>query len=125
MLSERIRAFASKERRHIAIGLDPNSTINPSDLEEASSICEVITIGRQIEGFEFIPTETPEEELVRQLLSGQVDGVIRGQLDHTQFVQPLLDKTGLQWNDLHLVSLLKLPLAEIWLAPVSYKYCHM
>lgn len=120
--AQRINDLASRKRRRIAVGLDPRKPV-PEDIGKAQEACEVVCVGRRVEGCESVDSATPEKEVLDLLLDGKVDGVVRGQLDHTCFVKHLLDLQKLAWKDLHLVSLLRHGSNLFWLTPVSNTEC--
>jgi predicted methyltransferase MtxX (methanogen marker protein 4) len=122
-VSNKLDEYASKQRRRIAVGLDPEKR-TPEDLQQIQKdLCDVVCVGKKVEGFEYIDSCTPESTILDLLLADNVDGVVRGQLDHTRFVNYLLECQQLAWSDLHLVSLLRHESNLFWLAPVSNTEC--
>jgi predicted methyltransferase MtxX (methanogen marker protein 4) len=121
-ITDKVKQFSSQRRSRIAIGLDPLKTL-PEDLANAASLCDLVVVGRRIQGYECIVTTTPEKDLLEQLLHGLVHGIVRGQLDDTRFLEQVLHARALKWTDIHHVSLLRDHETEFWLAPVSNTEC--
>jgi len=123
VLTDEIAQAARRARKRIAVGLSPDKPV-PVDIGIAASTCDVVVVGCRVDGYECIlPVGPVEHELVDLLLDGRVDGVVRGQTDHTAFVEHLHERRDLGWSDHYLVSLLGDPETEFWLAPVSNTEC--
>lgn len=122
MLRDTIKARVLHGRRRIAVGLLAEKP-PPVDMAQAAAFCDIVVVGRYLSGFECVATDAPIDTLFKLLGDGTVDGIVRGQLDHTQFAMHVLELRNLQWSDIHTVSSLTTSDREFWMCPVSTAEC--
>ena len=88
-------------RRRIALGVGEGPTMKRviGHAERAQSLTDVVVVGpEQVDvGVEYIRSDHPEETLIDLLLSGEVDGVVRGNLDAAVFMKAV--RSGFPGSD--------------------------
>ena len=70
-----------KKRYRIGIGINNTDTEVLEFLSSISSVTDLVIFGTDIEGFESVISENPENEMVNYLKDNKIDGIVRGQLD--------------------------------------------
>lgn len=111
-----LREKARSSRARIGIGL-----VNPSgdvleSLASAKEYAEIVAVGDTApEGIELIRSDTPEEELIRLLMSSEIDGAVRGNISATKTMRAL-SGAGI---DVMRMALLELGGWAFFLAPVG------
>ncbi|MBI5135758.1 MAG: hypothetical protein HZA24_00315 [Nitrospirae bacterium] len=80
---------ACKRRRRIGIGAVEVTEKFRDSLREGACVADVIVVGAEVDGYECVPATGGEEATADQLIalaaSGQVDGVVRGQLYYSYY----------------------------------------
>lgn len=91
VIRQQIETLARKRRVKIGIGLlKPTDAILES-FRRAAEVVDIVTIGTKVEGYENIPAEKDSIEMkeCETVLSGKVEGLIRGQADTYRFEDAL------------------------------------
>lgn len=85
-----LREMARSRRARIGIGLvNPGGDVLES-LASAKEYAEIIVVGDSApEGIELIESDAPEEELIRLLMSSEIDGAVRGNISATRMMRAL------------------------------------
>ncbi|MCQ8902867.1 MAG: methanogenesis marker protein Mmp4/MtxX [Methanothrix sp.] len=112
LLEEKARSC----RARIGIGLvNPGRDVLES-LVPAGEYAEIIAVGDAApEGIELIRSASPEEELIRLLMSSEIDGAVRGNISATRTMRAL-SRAGI---DVMRMALLELGGWAFFLAPVG------
>lgn len=94
MIYSSLLQVASKRRVKVGVGVgDPGTASRVvSGVKQVLGKAEVVLVGRpglegKIEGTPFYPSEEPEKKLLELLVSGEVDGVVRGGLGSSAFLK--------------------------------------
>ena len=85
IFNQKVEELAKLDKPKIAFGLkEPNEEILES-LEKGKQYADIILVGpeaiKDIEGFEKIIDNNPEEKLASMLYNGEVEGIVRGTID--------------------------------------------
>jgi predicted methyltransferase MtxX (methanogen marker protein 4) len=81
-LNRQILARARRRKRCIGIGLIRADDEIISGLEESQVYADVRVVGIQLNGYQCTVSSEPNTDLVCLLKSGDIDGAVRGNLDH-------------------------------------------
>ncbi|HOK58811.1 methanogenesis marker protein Mmp4/MtxX [Methanothrix sp.] len=111
-----LKETARSSRARIGIGLvNPGSDVIKS-LVSAGEYAEIVAVGDAApEGIELIRSDSPEEELIRLLMSSEIDGAVRGNISATRTMRAL-SSAGI---DVMRMALLELGGWAFFLAPVG------
>jgi predicted methyltransferase MtxX (methanogen marker protein 4) len=98
IFDQKIEELVKLGKVKIAFGLkEPNEEILAS-LERGKQYADIILVGpeaiKDIEGFEKIIIDNPEEKIAEMLVSGEVEGIIRGTIDDFRTVDAYQKLTG-------------------------------
>lgn len=84
-LDEIINENLRKGKPKIGFGLKEKNEEIINSLEKAQDCAEVIIVGPtelgEVEGFECVLVDNPEERLAKMLVDGEIDGIVRGTID--------------------------------------------
>lgn len=111
-----LREKARGSRARIGIGLvNPGRDVLES-LASAGEYAEIVAVGDMAPaGIELIRSDSPEEELIRLLMSSEIDGAVRGNISATRTMRAL-SRLGI---DVMRMALLELGGWAFFLAPVG------
>ncbi len=105
LIYSKILKLALEKRTKIGVGVGNPSTVERvvSGARQAFSegTADVVLIGRpevksMVEGLPFYPSEEPEKALLKLLISGEVDGAVRGSLSASTFLKDVKEFFGVQ-----------------------------
>ncbi|MBS7247805.1 MAG: methanogenesis marker protein Mmp4/MtxX [Candidatus Jordarchaeales archaeon] len=98
MIYPSLLQVASKRRVKVGVGVGDlnNASRVVSGVKQVLGKAEVVLVGRpelegKIKGAPFSPSEEPERKLLELLVSGDVDGVVRGGLGSSTFLKHVKD----------------------------------
>lgn len=102
-----IRTRARARRARIGIGIKGSDNAILAGLQEAGQYAELVAVGNACCGadMEFIETPEPEEELVRLLVSGEIDGAVRGNVSASKVMRAVAATFGVRVMRMVLIDL--------------------
>lgn len=111
-----LRETARSSRARIGIGMvNPGGGVLES-LVSAGEYAEIVAVGNAApKGIELIRSDSPEEDLIRLLMSSEIDGAVRGNISATRTMKAL-SRVGI---DVMRMALLELSGWAFFLAPVG------
>lgn len=93
-IKEKVLKLVQERKAKIGIGLlKPTESVIDS-MKRASEYVDIVTVGAEVKGFENFKAnqENIEEVECEKLLSGEIEGLIRGQADAFKFEDVLAKK---------------------------------
>ncbi len=94
MIYSSLLKVASKRQARVGVGVGDPSTLSRvvSGVRQVLDKAEVVLVGRpgleeNVEGVPFYPSEEPEKKLLELLVSGEVEGAVRGGLSASTFLK--------------------------------------
>ncbi|MFX0135259.1 MAG: methanogenesis marker protein Mmp4/MtxX [Candidatus Hodarchaeota archaeon] len=97
MITEKLIKFAKQNPSKIAIGVGENPeyikrTAKVAERATENKIANIVLIGKKAPPdciLEFIKTDTPEKSIINLLIKKKVDGIVRGSLSSSKFLNNL------------------------------------
>ena len=120
---DQLLILSKKARAKIGIGIIDPSPELLATLKDGEKYADIVVIGAKIEGYDYVLAKNPKDIAIKEaelLVSGVIDGLIRGQADAFGFRDALAAKRGYDFKKIAEVSLLQDADNRVFLlAPIS------